>query len=88
MVLIYHAALENSLIICFMDSRPGNAPLPVFCRLVDVSKIKSTIVKNQLVATNRDSPKLNLLSHCVLLFLFFNVFKAILFHTGMSDDHY
>ncbi len=35
MGLIYHAALENSLIICFMDSRLWNAPLPVFFRLVD-----------------------------------------------------
>ncbi len=34
MGLIYHAALENSLIVCFMDSRP------VFCRLVNTSKIK------------------------------------------------
>ncbi len=51
MGLKYHAALENSLIISFMDSR--HAPLPVFCGLVDASKMKSTICKNRLVATNR-----------------------------------
>ncbi len=51
MGLIYHAALENRLIICFMDSRPWNASLPVFCRLVDVSKIKSTIFTNRRIAT-------------------------------------
>ncbi len=58
MGLIYHAALENSLIICFMDSRLWNAQLPVVHRLVDLSKIKSTIFLNVLVATNRDSPTL------------------------------
>ncbi len=46
MGLIYHAALENSLIVCFMDSRP------VFCRLVNTSKIKLTIFKNRLVDTD------------------------------------
>ncbi len=40
MGLIYHAALENSLIMCFMDSCLWNAPLPVFFRLVDASKMK------------------------------------------------
>ncbi len=29
--------------MCLMDSRPWNVPLPVFCRLVDASKIKSMI---------------------------------------------
>ncbi len=53
MGLIYHAALENSLIKWFMDSRLWNAPLRVFCRLVDMSKRKSTIFLNRLVATNR-----------------------------------
>ncbi len=53
MGLIYHAALEYSLIICFMDYRLWNALLPVFCLLADVSKIKSTIFTNRLVATNR-----------------------------------
>ncbi len=53
MGLIYHAALENSLIMCFMDSRPWNAPLPVFFRLVDASKLKSRILKNQIVELNR-----------------------------------
>ncbi len=57
MGLIYHAALENSLIICFMDSRLWNAPLLVFFRLVDASKIFK-IFKNRLVTTNRDSPTL------------------------------
>ncbi len=38
MDLIYHAAVENSLIVCLMDSRPWNAPLTVFVRLVDASK--------------------------------------------------
>ncbi len=49
MGLIYHAAFESSLIMCFMDSRPSNAPLPVFCQLVDASKIKLMIFKNRLV---------------------------------------
>ncbi len=44
MGLIYHAGLENTL-MCFMDSRP----LPVFCQLVNTSKRKSMIFKNQLV---------------------------------------
>ncbi len=39
MGLIYHAALENSLILCFMDSRPWNVPLLVFVLLVDESKM-------------------------------------------------
>ncbi len=52
MGLIYHAALENSLIMCLMDSHPF-APLPVFCQLVDVNKMKSTIFNNRLVVTNR-----------------------------------
>ncbi len=34
-LLIYHAALGNRLIMCFMDSCPWNAPLPVFCQLLD-----------------------------------------------------
>ncbi len=38
--------------MCFMDSRPWNAPLPVFCRLVDASKNKSTIIFNRLVDLN------------------------------------
>ncbi len=58
MGVIYHAALENSLIMCFMDSRPWNAPLPVFCRLVDTSKMKSMIFKSRLKSTNCDSPSL------------------------------
>ncbi len=29
MGLIYHAALENSQIICFVDSRPWNVPFPI-----------------------------------------------------------
>ncbi len=60
MGLIYHAALENSLIMCFMDSRLWNAPLPVFGRLVNASKMKSRIFKNRnsrIKATNRDSPR-------------------------------
>ncbi len=51
MGLIYHAALENSLIMCFMDSSPWNAPLPVFFWLVDVSKITSVTFKK---STSRD----------------------------------
>ncbi len=43
MALIYHAALEYTLIMCFMDSRLWNAALSVFCRFVDASKLKSTI---------------------------------------------
>ncbi len=58
MGLINHAALKNRLIICFMHSRLRNAPLPVFCRLVDVSKMKSTIFQNRDKSTNRDSPSI------------------------------
>ncbi len=50
MGLIYHAALEKGLIMCFMDSR--NAPLPVFCWLVD----------DFYKSMNRDSPIYN----CIL----------------------
>ncbi len=39
MGLINHAALENSLIMCFMDSYLWNAPRLVFYQLVDASKI-------------------------------------------------
>ncbi len=53
MGLIYHAALENSLIMFYGFSSVKKAPFPVFCRFVDVSKIKLTIFLNQLVATNR-----------------------------------
>ncbi len=62
MGLIYNAALENSLILRFMDYRPLNAPLPVFFPFVDASKIKSPFFRNRIVATkstNRDSPTLN-----------------------------
>ncbi len=39
--------------MCFMDSRPWNAALPVFCRLVDASKMKSMIFQNRLVDKKR-----------------------------------
>ncbi len=51
MGFIYHAALKNSLIICFMDFRLWNAPLSVFWRFVDTSKIKWTIFQNRRIAT-------------------------------------
>ncbi len=58
--------------MCFMDSRPWNVPLPVFCRLVDASKMKSM---------NRDSPSCTqhastpaefamLTSFCTFVFIF------------------
>ncbi len=49
----------NVNVMCFMDYRPWNASLLVFCRLVDASKKKSLILKkstSQLKSTNRDSP--------------------------------
>ncbi len=70
MGLIYHAALENSLIMCFIDSRLWNAPLPVFFRLVDSSKMKSTFFTNRLVTKNRDSP-------APTLFFLFNTVKLL-----------
>ncbi len=51
MGLIYCAALENSLIMCFMDSRLWNTPLTVFFRLVDAGKIKLLVASNRRIAT-------------------------------------
>ncbi len=48
---IYHAAFENTLIY-FMDSRPWNAPLPVFLRLVDTSRDKSWNSNSPYCITN------------------------------------
>ncbi len=65
MGLIYHAALENSLIMCFMDFRPWNMPLPVFFRLVDASKMKLRIFKNRLAEyLKRETEMLRPLLYC------------------------
>ncbi len=68
MSFIYNAASENSL-ICFMDSRPWNAPLPVFCRLVNSNKIKSTIFFYRRITTalkNLYSDHLMVISHNII----------------------
>ncbi len=39
MGLTRHAALENGLIMRFIDYRPWNAPLLVFCQLLDMGKM-------------------------------------------------
>ncbi len=33
--------MENGLIMCFMNSRPWNVPLPVFCWLLDTGKLQA-----------------------------------------------
>ncbi len=64
----------TSLIMCFMDSRPWYAPLPVFGWLVDASKIKLIIFFYRLKSTNRDSP--NNLCCCVCVCAEMKVMKV------------
>lgn len=50
---IYCAALENSRIMQFMVSRPWNAPPPVFCRLINMSKLQLKIFKIRVLTFNQ-----------------------------------
>ncbi len=63
MGLIYHAALENGLIMRFMIlMRAWNAPIPVFCQLLDIGKMQLRIFLNSstlIESMNHDSPNRN-----------------------------